>query len=69
MAEVELIQELTVRWVAGIRGGNSGQQDTGGKQNSGSCVGERRCGDHDRGRVGVMRVDGMGRSSWRDKRR
>jgi hypothetical protein len=29
MAEVVLIQGPALRWVADIRGGNSGQQDTG----------------------------------------
>jgi hypothetical protein len=45
MAEVVLIQEPALRWVADVRGGNSGQQDTGGERNRGELCGwEERWG-------------------------
>jgi hypothetical protein len=66
MVEVVLIQEPTLRWVADVRGGNSGQQDIGGERNRGSCVGGRSDGDHGRGGEGVTGVGGTGGSSSRD---
>jgi hypothetical protein len=69
MAEVVLIQEPAVRWVMDVRGGNSGQQDTGGEQSRGSCVGERSDGGHGRGGGGVSGVGGRGGSRSRDGHR
>jgi hypothetical protein len=53
MAELVLIQEPALRWVADVRGGNSRQQDTGGERNRGSFVGGGSDGDHGRGGEGV----------------
>jgi hypothetical protein len=45
MADVLLIQEPALRWVADVRGGYSGQPGTEGEQNRGSCVAGRSDGD------------------------
>jgi hypothetical protein len=60
MAEVVLIQEPAVRWVADVRGGNLGQQDTGGEQNGGSGACGRNDGGHSSSREGVSGVGGRG---------
>jgi hypothetical protein len=56
MAEVVLIQEPAVRWVADVRGGNLGHQDTGGGQERGvAYMGEA---------VGAMVGVGKGFQEW-----
>jgi hypothetical protein len=66
IAEVVLIKEPALRWIADVRGGNSGHQDIGGQRNTQSYVGGRSDGDHGRGREGVTGVGGTGGSSSRD---
>jgi hypothetical protein len=56
MAEVVLIKEPALRWVADVRGGNSGQQDTGGERNRGCCVGRKA--------MGIMVEVGKGFREW-----
>jgi hypothetical protein len=66
MAEVLLIQEPAVRWVMDVRGGNSGQQDTGGEQRREGCGGWKSDGGHGRSGEGISGVVG-GEGGAREK--